>query len=31
MCINWGAGIHRIEDGSSNTVMLGEVRNGATE
>jgi hypothetical protein len=29
MCINWGAGIHRIEDGSSNTVMLGEVRNGA--
>jgi prepilin-type N-terminal cleavage/methylation domain-containing protein/prepilin-type processing-associated H-X9-DG protein len=29
MCINFGAGIHRIEDGSSNTVMLAEVRNGA--
>jgi prepilin-type N-terminal cleavage/methylation domain-containing protein len=30
MCINWGAGIHRIEDGSSNTVMLGELRIGST-
>src|SRR5262249_38194375 len=29
MCINWGAGIHRIEDGSSNTVMLAEVRTGS--
>ena len=29
MCINWGAGIHRIEDGASNTIMLAEVRNGA--
>jgi prepilin-type N-terminal cleavage/methylation domain-containing protein/prepilin-type processing-associated H-X9-DG protein len=29
MCINWGAGIHRIEDGSSNTIMLAEVRTGS--
>jgi prepilin-type N-terminal cleavage/methylation domain-containing protein len=29
MCINWGAGIQRIEDGSSNTIMLAEVRSGA--
>ena len=29
MCINWGAGVHRIEDGSSNTVMLAEVRIGS--
>jgi prepilin-type N-terminal cleavage/methylation domain-containing protein len=29
MCINWGAGVHRIEDGSSNTVMLGELRIGS--
>ncbi|HJZ54480.1 MAG TPA: DUF1559 domain-containing protein [Gemmataceae bacterium] len=29
MCINWGAGVHRIEDGSSNTIMLAEVRVGS--
>jgi prepilin-type N-terminal cleavage/methylation domain-containing protein/prepilin-type processing-associated H-X9-DG protein len=29
MCINWGHGIHRIPDGSSNTVMLSEVRTGS--
>jgi prepilin-type N-terminal cleavage/methylation domain-containing protein len=29
MCINWGAGVHRIEDGSSNSIMLAEVRIGA--
>jgi prepilin-type N-terminal cleavage/methylation domain-containing protein len=29
MCINWGAGLHRIPDGSANTVMLAEVRTGA--
>jgi len=29
MCINFGHGIHRIPDGSSNTVMLSEVRTGA--
>jgi len=29
MCINWGSGIHRIEDGSANTVMLAEVRIGS--
>ncbi|MBN9521983.1 DUF1559 domain-containing protein [bacterium] len=29
MCINWGASINRVEDGSSNTVMLTEVRIGA--
>jgi prepilin-type N-terminal cleavage/methylation domain-containing protein/prepilin-type processing-associated H-X9-DG protein len=29
MCINFGHGIHRIPDGSSNTVMLSEVRNGS--
>jgi prepilin-type N-terminal cleavage/methylation domain-containing protein/prepilin-type processing-associated H-X9-DG protein len=28
MCINFGQGIHRIPDGSSNTVMLSEVRTG---
>jgi len=28
MCINWGAGIARIEDGSSNTVMINHVRAG---
>ena len=29
MCINWGASIARIQDGSSNTIMLGEVRTGS--
>ena len=29
MCINWGAALHRIPDGSANTVMLAEVRSGA--
>jgi prepilin-type N-terminal cleavage/methylation domain-containing protein/prepilin-type processing-associated H-X9-DG protein len=29
MCINFGHGIHRIPDGSSNTVMLSEVRTGS--
>ena len=29
MCINFAHGIHRIPDGSSNTVMLSEVRNGS--
>jgi prepilin-type N-terminal cleavage/methylation domain-containing protein/prepilin-type processing-associated H-X9-DG protein len=29
MCINWGAALQRIPDGSSNTVMLAEVRTGA--
>jgi len=29
MCINWGAALQRIQDGSSNTVMLAEVRSGA--
>jgi prepilin-type N-terminal cleavage/methylation domain-containing protein len=29
MCINFAHAIHRIPDGSSNTVMLSEVRNGA--
>jgi prepilin-type N-terminal cleavage/methylation domain-containing protein len=29
MCINWGAGVHRIDDGSSNTVMLAELRIGS--
>jgi len=29
MCINFGHGIHRIPDGSSNTVMLTEVRSGS--
>jgi len=29
MCINFGHGIHRIPDGSSNTVMLTEVRTGS--
>ena len=29
MCINWGAGVARIEDGSSNTIMLAEVRIGS--
>ncbi|WP_161967406.1 DUF1559 domain-containing protein [Fimbriiglobus ruber] len=28
MCINWGAALNRIEDGSSNTVMLAELRIG---
>jgi prepilin-type N-terminal cleavage/methylation domain-containing protein len=29
MCINWGAAVHRIPDGASNTVLLGELRIGA--
>ncbi len=29
MCINWGAKLNAIADGSSNTVMLAEVRSGA--
>jgi prepilin-type N-terminal cleavage/methylation domain-containing protein/prepilin-type processing-associated H-X9-DG protein len=29
MCINWGSAIHKIADGSSNTVMLTEVRIGS--
>ncbi|HEX4613632.1 MAG TPA: DUF1559 domain-containing protein [Urbifossiella sp.] len=29
MCINWGAGVHRIDDGSSNTIMLAEIRIGS--
>jgi prepilin-type N-terminal cleavage/methylation domain-containing protein len=29
MCINFGHGIHRIPDGSSNTVMLAEIRTGS--
>jgi prepilin-type N-terminal cleavage/methylation domain-containing protein/prepilin-type processing-associated H-X9-DG protein len=29
MCINWGAAIHRLPDGSSNTIMLNEVRVGS--
>ncbi|NBO94127.1 MAG: DUF1559 domain-containing protein [Planctomycetia bacterium] len=29
MCINWGENIARIQDGSSNTVMLGELRTGS--
>lgn len=29
MCINYGAKVNTIEDGSSNTVMLGEVRIGS--
>jgi prepilin-type N-terminal cleavage/methylation domain-containing protein/prepilin-type processing-associated H-X9-DG protein len=29
MCINWGAALPRIEDGASNTVMIGELRVGA--
>jgi prepilin-type N-terminal cleavage/methylation domain-containing protein len=29
MCINWGAGVNRIEDGSSNTIMLTELRVGS--
>ena len=29
MCINFGHGIHRIPDGSSNTVLLAEVRTGS--
>jgi len=28
MCVNWGAGIHRIEDGSSNTIMVAHIRVG---
>ena len=28
MCLNWGVAIPRIPDGSSNTVMLAEVRSG---
>jgi len=28
MCVNWGAAIQRIEDGSSNTVMVNHVRAG---
>jgi len=30
MCVDWGAGIHRIEDGSSNTIMIGHIRVGPT-
>ncbi len=29
MCINWGSKIPNIPDGSSNTVMLGELRTGS--
>src|SRR5262249_7946601 len=29
MCINWGANLPRISDGTSNTALLGELRNGA--
>ena len=29
MCINWGVMLGNIADGSSNTVLLGEVRTGA--
>jgi prepilin-type N-terminal cleavage/methylation domain-containing protein len=28
MCINWGAAIQRIEDGSSNTILINHVRVG---
>ena len=28
MCVNYGAALNRIPDGTSNTVMLGEVRSG---
>jgi len=28
MCVNWGAAIQRIEDGSSNTVMINHMRVG---
>jgi len=28
MCINWGAGLNRIEDGSSNTIMINHLRAG---
>jgi len=30
MCINWGAAIQRIEDGSSNTIMVNHMRVGPT-
>jgi prepilin-type N-terminal cleavage/methylation domain-containing protein len=30
LCINWGAKLPTISDGTSNTVMLAEVRSGAT-
>jgi len=30
MCYNWGSGIDRIEDGSSNTVMINHIRSGLT-
>ena len=30
MCINWGAKLPNIADGTSNTVMLAEVRSGAS-
>jgi prepilin-type N-terminal cleavage/methylation domain-containing protein/prepilin-type processing-associated H-X9-DG protein len=29
MCINWGVALSNISDGSSNTILLGEVRTGA--
>jgi len=29
MCINWGAKLHAIDDGSSNTIMLAELRIGS--
>jgi prepilin-type N-terminal cleavage/methylation domain-containing protein len=29
MCINWGAALQRIPDGSANTIMLGELRTGS--
>jgi len=29
MCINWGAALNRIRDGTSNTALLGEVRVGS--
>jgi len=28
MCINWGAGIERIDDGSSNTILINHIRTG---
>jgi prepilin-type N-terminal cleavage/methylation domain-containing protein len=30
LCINWGSGIDRIEDGSSNTILLNHIRSGSS-